>query len=78
MLSADAARLAFAKGLHRAAPPFQGLTEHDVEQRNRIFWAIYCLEKQIANQSGRSSVCTPLLWHDRLPFPKLISLMRDD
>ncbi|PIB02544.1 hypothetical protein CB0940_00175 [Cercospora beticola] len=56
MLSADAARLAFAKGLHRAAPPFQGMTEQDVEQRNRIFWAIYCLEKQIANQSGRSSM----------------------
>lgn len=57
MLSSDAVRLALAKGLHRAAPLSQGLTEQDVEQRNRIFWAIYCLEKQIACQASRPSVC---------------------
>ncbi|KAK4623535.1 ABC-transporter-regulating transcription factor [Fulvia fulva] len=56
MLSSDAVRLAFAKGLHRAAPLSQGLTEQDVEQRNRIFWAIYCLEKQIACQASRPSI----------------------
>ncbi|KAM3418752.1 hypothetical protein BST61_g4726 [Cercospora zeina] len=56
MLSSDAVRLAFAKGLHRAARPAQGLTEQDIEQRNRIFWAIYCLEKQIATQSSRPSM----------------------
>jgi hypothetical protein len=56
MLSGDAVRLAFAKGLHRACPSSQRLTAEDVEQRSRIFWAIYCLEKQIASQASRPSV----------------------
>jgi hypothetical protein len=56
MLSADAVRLAFAKGLHRAAPSSQSLSTQDREQRSYIFWGAYCLEKQIALQASRSSV----------------------
>ncbi|KAK5739936.1 hypothetical protein LTR17_005032 [Elasticomyces elasticus] len=56
MLSADAVRLAFAKGLHRATSSSQNLTSEDIEHRNRIFWAIYCLEKQIASQASRPSI----------------------
>ncbi|KAK3678483.1 hypothetical protein LTR78_001780 [Recurvomyces mirabilis] len=55
MLSADAVRLAFAKGLHRAPPSTQGLSLQEMDLCNSIFWAIFCLEKQIASQSGRPS-----------------------
>jgi hypothetical protein len=56
MLSADAVRLAYAKGLHRAVPSSQGLSAQDAQQRSCIFWALYCLEKQIASQASRPSV----------------------
>ena len=69
MLSADAVRLAYAKGLHRAVPSSQGLSMQDAQQRSCIFWSLYCLEKQIASQASRPSVGT-----QKHPFTRRIKL----
>ncbi|GKZ38319.1 hypothetical protein AbraIFM66950_010449 [Aspergillus brasiliensis] len=56
MLCSCAMRLAQSKGLHRGAARDWNLPEPEQQHRNRIFWAIYLLEKHISYRSGRSSV----------------------
>jgi hypothetical protein len=58
MLCSNAVRLAVAKGLHRQPAGSKSLSEQETNQRSCIFWGAYCLEKQIASQSGRCSVRT--------------------
>lgn len=62
VLCSSALRLALAKGLHRHAVPSRNLSQHEINQRNCIFWGAYCLEKQIVCQSGRPSVCALSTW----------------
>lgn len=56
MLCDIAVRLAVAKGLHRQPIPSFHLSQQEISQRNQLFWAAYCQEKQIVVQSGRASV----------------------
>ncbi|KAL3249815.1 hypothetical protein ABHI18_011498 [Aspergillus niger] len=56
MLCSCAMRLAQSKGLHRGEARAWNLPEPEQQHRNRIFWAIYLLEKHISYRSGRSSV----------------------
>ncbi|OQU99347.1 Fungal specific transcription factor domain-containing protein [Cladophialophora immunda] len=56
MLCNDAVRLAVAQGLHRQPPPSLNLTQSEITQRQCIFWAAYCLEKQTVCLSGRHSM----------------------
>ena len=56
MLSANAARLAQAKGLHRRAAKAWTLAEHDELHHSWLFWAIYCSDKQVSHRAGRPSV----------------------
>ncbi|KAH0846011.1 putative fungal specific transcription factor [Fonsecaea pedrosoi] len=56
VLCGIAVRLGIAKGLHRQAVASWNLTEYENSLRSCLFWAIYCLEKQIVCQSGRHSV----------------------
>ncbi|OJJ68239.1 hypothetical protein ASPBRDRAFT_321459 [Aspergillus brasiliensis CBS 101740] len=57
MLCSCAMRLAQSKGLHRGAARDWNVPEPEQQHhRNRIFWAIYLLEKHISYRSGRSSV----------------------
>ncbi|KIX06764.1 uncharacterized protein Z518_04740 [Rhinocladiella mackenziei CBS 650.93] len=55
-LCTNAVQLAQAKGLHREPSKSWGLPQSDVLNRSWLWWAIYCLEKQIAFRSGRPSV----------------------
>lgn len=56
MLSTIALRLACSKGLHRQAVSSWNISPHEEVHRNRLFWALYCLEKHAASRSGRPSV----------------------
>ncbi|EXJ70411.1 uncharacterized protein A1O5_06479 [Cladophialophora psammophila CBS 110553] len=56
VLCGIAVRLGIAKGLHRQAIASWNLTEYENSLRSCLFWAIYCLEKQIVSQSGRHSL----------------------
>ncbi|OAL39604.1 hypothetical protein AYO20_01001 [Fonsecaea nubica] len=56
VLCGIAVRLGIAKGLHRQAVASWNLTEYENSLRSCLFWAIYCLEKQIVCQSGRHSL----------------------
>jgi len=56
MLCHNALALALGKGLHRKPTPGWNLTTNERSHRNCLFWALYCLEKQIEKQSGRPSV----------------------
>ncbi|KIV79464.1 hypothetical protein PV11_07026 [Exophiala sideris] len=56
MLCSTAVRLSIAKGLHRQAVSSWNLTDHESSLRSCLFWAAYCLEKQIVCQSGRHSL----------------------
>ncbi|KIY02599.1 uncharacterized protein Z520_01064 [Fonsecaea multimorphosa CBS 102226] len=49
-----AARLGFALGLHRWLPGF-GLSRAELEQRQRVFWILYILEKDMSSRIGRPS-----------------------
>lgn len=49
-------QLAQAKGLHREPSKSWGLSTSDDLTRRWLWWAVYCLEKQIAFRSGRPSV----------------------
>ncbi|KIX06854.1 uncharacterized protein Z518_04830 [Rhinocladiella mackenziei CBS 650.93] len=49
-----AARLATSLGLHRWLPGF-GLSKVELEQRQRVFWIMYILEKDLATRIGRPS-----------------------
>ncbi|KAF5021355.1 hypothetical protein F66182_6600 [Fusarium sp. NRRL 66182] len=55
-LSSMASRLAQALALHRHPAPEWNLSEDEKQERNRVFWVIYCLDKTIALRSGRPSV----------------------
>ncbi|KAF2810174.1 uncharacterized protein BDZ99DRAFT_387355, partial [Mytilinidion resinicola] len=55
MLCSNAMRLACSKGLHRQPARSWNLSPREVEHRNRMFWSICCLEKQICSRSGRPS-----------------------
>lgn len=56
MLCANALRLATAQGLHRKPAPSWNLSQDEQCLRDRIFWALYCLDKDISCRSGRPSV----------------------
>lgn len=55
MMCANAVRLAQAKGLHRQPSKSLNLPENEILHLNWLFWAIFCLEKQISFRSGRPS-----------------------
>lgn len=46
-------RLARSIGLQYAIPASQKLADTEAEERNRLFWVIYCLDKTIALRGGR-------------------------
>lgn len=52
VLTAAAVRLAQAMGLHRMTRD-QGLSARQVEQRKRVFWAAYFLDKDISLRMGQ-------------------------
>ncbi|KAI1612334.1 hypothetical protein EDD36DRAFT_466170 [Exophiala viscosa] len=54
-LAINAVQLALAKGLHRAPSRSWNLPEADILTRSWLWWAVYCLEKQIVQRSGRPS-----------------------
>ncbi|KIW09874.1 hypothetical protein PV08_11975 [Exophiala spinifera] len=56
ILVANAYRLACGQGLHVQPAPSWNLTREEKSLRQSVFWAIYCLEKQIACRSGRPSM----------------------
>jgi len=55
-MSSAAARLAQSLALHHFPPPEWGLSEKEQQERNRLFWVIYCLDKTIALRCGRPPV----------------------
>ncbi|KAJ9636115.1 hypothetical protein H2204_005387 [Knufia peltigerae] len=55
MLCANALRLAVTQGLHRHPIQSWNLPEHEVAMRNCTFWALYCLDKDLAWRAGRPS-----------------------
>ncbi|KAJ5492608.1 hypothetical protein N7539_001354 [Penicillium diatomitis] len=54
-LVAAAIRLSHSIGLHKRGSSF-GLNQVEVEQRKRVFWIAYCLDKDICLRSGRPPV----------------------
>ncbi|KAF2164487.1 hypothetical protein M409DRAFT_25365 [Zasmidium cellare ATCC 36951] len=56
MLTSNAMRLACSMGMHRQSALSWNMPRREVEHRNRLFWAIYCLEKQTVSRSGRPSM----------------------
>jgi hypothetical protein len=67
-LSSTTSRLAQSLSLHRHAPPEWGLSEDELEERSRVFWVVYCLDKTIALRCGRPSA---ILDDDiSCPFPR--------
>ncbi|KAL6245979.1 hypothetical protein RBB50_007132 [Rhinocladiella similis] len=55
MLCANALRLAVTQGLHRHPIQSWNLPEDEVSIRNCTFWALYCLDKDLAWRAGRPS-----------------------
>ncbi|KNB20072.1 hypothetical protein FOXG_17306 [Fusarium oxysporum f. sp. lycopersici 4287] len=55
-LSSIAYRLAQSLGLNCHPQPGWGLSEDEIQERNRVFWVIYCLDKTIALRCGRPSM----------------------
>ncbi|KAI3542220.1 hypothetical protein CSPX01_06975 [Colletotrichum filicis] len=55
-LSSVALRLAQSIGLNCAPPPEWSLSDVEKRERNRVFWAVYCLDKSIALRCGRPAV----------------------
>ncbi|KAJ3464866.1 hypothetical protein MRS44_009652 [Fusarium solani] len=55
MVSA-ATRLAQSLALHHCPPREWELSEKEQQERNRLFWVIYCLDKTIALRCGRPPV----------------------
>ncbi|KAI9742379.1 MAG: hypothetical protein M1818_003912 [Claussenomyces sp. TS43310] len=51
-----AAQLAQALGMHRQALESWHLSTYEIQERNRLFWVIYILDKTVALRSGRPSV----------------------
>ncbi|KAK5800206.1 hypothetical protein VI817_002418 [Penicillium citrinum] len=54
-LVAAAIRLSHSIGLHKRGSGF-GLNPVEIEQRKRVFWIAYCLDKDICLRSGRPPV----------------------
>jgi hypothetical protein len=52
MLVSSAVKLAQLMGLHRQCEEL-GLTAPEIEQRKRVFWVAYCLDKDISLQTGQ-------------------------
>ncbi|KAM5358497.1 hypothetical protein ACJZ2D_015222 [Fusarium nematophilum] len=55
-LSSIASRLAHSLALNRHPAPEWNLAEDEKQERNRVFWVIFCLDKMIALRSGRPPV----------------------
>ncbi|OQU99095.1 Fungal specific transcription factor domain-containing protein [Cladophialophora immunda] len=53
---AIAVRLATGLGLHKYSPKALNLSDVEIEDRNRLFWSLYCLDKTIAFRTGRPSL----------------------
>ncbi|KAF4778967.1 hypothetical protein HER10_EVM0013207 [Colletotrichum scovillei] len=71
-LSSVALRLAQSIGLNCASPPEWSLSDVEKKERNRVFWAVYCLDKSIALRCGRPAViCDEEI---SCPFPRGIDL----
>ncbi|KIW30214.1 uncharacterized protein PV07_05973 [Cladophialophora immunda] len=56
MLSTVALRSACSKGLHRRPASSWNMSPYEQRYRNRLFWALYCLEKGASGCSGRPSM----------------------
>jgi hypothetical protein len=54
--SSITSRMAQSLGLDRRAPPEWNLAEEEVRERNRVFWAVFNMDKMIALRCGRPSV----------------------
>ncbi|KAK1671466.1 fungal-specific transcription factor domain-containing protein [Colletotrichum godetiae] len=55
-LSSVASQLAQSIRLNCTPPPEWNLSEVEKKERNRVFWAVYCLDKSIALRCGRPAV----------------------
>ncbi|KXH45058.1 hypothetical protein CSIM01_01187 [Colletotrichum simmondsii] len=55
-LSSVASRLAQSIGLNCTPPLEWSLSDVEKKERNRVFWAVYCLDKSIALRCGRPAV----------------------
>lgn len=53
---AIAVRLATGLGLHKYVPKAWNVSDLEMEDRNRLFWSLYCLDKTIAFRTGRPSL----------------------
>ncbi|KAK0369084.1 hypothetical protein CLIM01_13552 [Colletotrichum limetticola] len=73
-LSSVALRLAQSIGLNCSPPPEWSLSDVEKRERNRVFWAVYCLDKSIALRCGRPAViCDEEI---SCTFPRGIDLAR--
>ncbi|KAH6867680.1 fungal-specific transcription factor domain-containing protein [Thelonectria olida] len=73
-LSSIASRLAQSLGLNCHPQPGWNLSEGEIEERNRVFWVIYCLDRTIALRCGR-----PSMIHDdeiSCRFPRGVQIAR--
>ncbi|EXF79115.1 hypothetical protein CFIO01_09512 [Colletotrichum fioriniae PJ7] len=55
-LSSVASRLAQSIGLNCAPPPEWNLSDAEKKERNRVFWAVYCLDKSIALRCALTTI----------------------
>lgn len=55
-MSSAAARLAQSLGLNHRPPPEWEHSQQEQNERNRVFWVVYCLDKSIALRCGRPPV----------------------
>ncbi|EXJ59128.1 hypothetical protein A1O7_06559 [Cladophialophora yegresii CBS 114405] len=53
---AIAVRFATGLGLHKSSPKAWHMSDLEIEDRNRLFWSLYCLDKTIAFRTGRPSL----------------------
>jgi hypothetical protein len=56
MFSSLAARAAQAKGLHQQYSKDCSLSPEHIEERSKVFWSVYALEKTVTFRLGRPSV----------------------
>jgi hypothetical protein len=71
-LCSTASRLAQSLGLHCYTPAERGLSEREREERDRVFWVIFCLDKTIALRCGRPAI----IHEDEIscPFPREVRI----
>lgn len=65
-LAGSAIRLAHSIGLHKKASGF-GLNKTEIEQRKRVFWIAYLIDKDISLRSGRPPMQDDNDWNVDLP-----------